>query len=81
MNGCFLDSYNSHLATLDAALKKLNTDMKNQTTDAAKRKYERAIVKVTEMRELFIRRYEMILELSGSANKPGIGIQTGNTRR
>jgi hypothetical protein len=67
INECFVETYSGQLANIVQTIKTL-TETKNKTTDASeKKKYEKAISKLTEIKNLFIKKYGFLLGNSSTS--------------
>gem|GEM_PF-3364394 len=64
LNNCFLDLYNNHLQNIDDSIADFKARRDNANTAAEVNKYERAIEKLEEIRELYINRYKVLDEYS-----------------
>lgn len=63
INSCFVDSYNSQLANINNSIDKLIIEKDKQTDDKTKAKYDRAIIKLEEIKRLFILKYSRIINI------------------
>ncbi len=60
INDCFINTYNSHLENIDKTIKRFE-DIRNSSRDEKiKRKYQKAIDKLNEIKTLFITRYSFL---------------------
>lgn len=60
INDCFLESYNGHLTNINTSIEKLEQKKSQSTEQSEKDKYGKAILKLEEIRSLYIKRYAMI---------------------
>jgi hypothetical protein len=61
INECFLAKYNKQLETIEETISKFEERKESTLDNAEKRKYERALEKLNEISDLFVRRYQTIL--------------------